>query len=841
MIRTARLLNLRRLRRQPLRVVLAIVAMAAGVSLGVSVIVVGTSITRSLNEFGRRLAGPAPLRIIGATSRGGLDSSVLGVAERTPGVSSAVPVVQAVTMAESSQVHGLTVLGFGVDCRVQALIGPVGCSDQTLAQFTDTSPPLVSAWLARRLGPNGVVRTDVGRTAVDPTFAVPALDRLNGGRVAVFPLAVAQRVFDRQHRLDAVYIIPSRGTSTGQLRARLSRAIGGWNAVLGASDPPPGIRVVASTVIPIFSLLALFALGIGALLIFNIMSLTVEDRRRDLAVVGALGGTARTIVGGTIAEGAALGMVGGLVGSAGGALLAHPLTVTLSDFTKRVIGAAITVHFTANAALAGALLGTVIGAASSWMPARRALRMDVAAELSLRDVREEGTRRVSARRAGVFSVVGGFGIALCWVAQRHGALQPWQASLVPVAVGIALIGCLLALGAYAALMAQGAERLLGRSEGSLRLGLNNLVREPRRCGVMAVAMGAAITTAFVIASSHESIHDGIVHGVAAGNPYEVSVYTVDPNNNVNLDTKASPQLLAQLSATPGAVALNPFVALLTGHDDNHLVGVNAVEHPTLNLPMILGSSDPVRFDQGNVLVGPSLARTRHLRVGSHLRLDTPTGFAWVTVGGVWRNGNFNGNVVDMPMWLLRRLYGNQPSTGVGLIAARDVGPAELAQRVRTAHLDPDLQVDTPAQLTARFTRQISRQLSPFEALQRGLLVVAFIAVLSTLLLVGVQRRREMGLLAAIGMEPSQMARMTVTEGIAVGIIGVILGVAGAVVMNIAFFFIIPILIGWQDPLRFDFFSLLLWGPIGIIIVTAAAVMPAWRNAHLEVLEALQYE
>ena len=128
MLRSVRLLNLRRLRRQPLRLVLAVVSVGAGVSLGVSVVILSTSITRSLTAFGRGLAGPAPLRVIGATSRGGLDQSVLAAIDRTPGVAAAVPTVQAVTIAEDDRGRSQTVGALGFDCRVEALAGRFGCS-----------------------------------------------------------------------------------------------------------------------------------------------------------------------------------------------------------------------------------------------------------------------------------------------------------------------------------------------------------------------------------------------------------------------------------------------------------------------------------------------------------------------------------------------------------------------------------------------------------------------------------------------------------------------------------------------------------------------------------------
>src|SRR5437868_10317726 len=99
-IRATRLLNLRRIRQQPLRVVLAILSVTGGVALGVSVLVVTASVKHSYAAFGRALGGPAQLRVVGATARGGLDEHVLGTVEHTPGVAAAVPVVQAVTLAE---------------------------------------------------------------------------------------------------------------------------------------------------------------------------------------------------------------------------------------------------------------------------------------------------------------------------------------------------------------------------------------------------------------------------------------------------------------------------------------------------------------------------------------------------------------------------------------------------------------------------------------------------------------------------------------------------------------------------------------------------------------------
>ncbi len=84
-----------------------------------------------------------------------------------------------------------------------------------------------------------------------------------------------------------------------------------------------------------------------------------------------------------------------------------------------------------------------------------------------------------------------------------------------------------------------------------------------------------------------------------------------------------------------------------------------------------------------------------------------------------------------------------------------------------------------------------------------MLATAFVAVLTTLLLVGVQRQRELGLLAAVGMQPSELARMVVVEAALVAVVGAVVGVVAAVPMLGGLVLIAPILIGFREPFVVD--------------------------------------
>lgn len=842
MLRVGYWLNLRQVRRRPLRAALAVISIAAGASLGVSVLVLTASVSASFHAFGRQLAGPAPLRIIGATSDGGIDARVLPKVARTQGVATAVPLVQVVTYAgTAADPRARSIVSLGIDCRIEALVGRFACTSAGLGALDRAGGVAVSPRLASRLGPDGSVQTDLGPVATRAAFRLPALNTFNHGDVAVFALAEAQRLFARTDRLDVIYVIPAAGTDVNDLRRRLQSAVGPWNGVLTATDPPPAIGIYTSTIIPLFALLSLFALGVGGMLIFNIMALAMEERRRELALLAALGGTVRVVRAGAALEGAALGLLGGVIGIGGGTLLAHPLTSSLSTFTELVVGVRIPVHLTVGAVVAGVLLGAIVGAAAALASTRRVGRIDVVAELTMREDAVEAQRRRSAVSAAGFTGLIGVGLFVCWIAQRHGAIEPWQAKVAPVGVLTVTLASLFALASLSAILATTLVRFGHRIDGPLRLGIVNLARQGRRAGVMAVSIGAAVTTSFVIGSTQAAAKADIVRSIETGHTQEVYVSTLPPNNTVNVEAKPTEALARNLADIPGVARIDRSYYLLSGHDSNHLVVVSASTYPWLNNAVIDGSKSRASFDSGRVLIGAALARSRGLRPGSQFQLDTPTGQRPVTVGGIWRDGNVGGRAVTMPVSLYRNLFGDQPPQGLGLIPAPGVSAAELADRVRAANLVPGLVVEDPAQFSNDIAKSVNDQLSPFTAMQRGLLFVAFVAVLSTLLLVGVQRRRELGLLAAIGMEPPQLARMTVAEGLAAGVIGLAVAFVGSLLIETGFYLVLPIIIGFKDPLRFDFMAFVVWGAVSLALVAAASLWPAWRNARVPVLESLQYE
>ena len=131
-----RIINLRAIRRHTLRAVLAALSLGGGVAVVVAVMIETTSVRTAIDDVGYRIAGPAPLRIVGAVTRGGIDPAVIDTAGRVPGVSATVPVIRAVTLVRDRD-HETFVLALGIDCSAQWIIDPKVC------QPGQTEPPML--------------------------------------------------------------------------------------------------------------------------------------------------------------------------------------------------------------------------------------------------------------------------------------------------------------------------------------------------------------------------------------------------------------------------------------------------------------------------------------------------------------------------------------------------------------------------------------------------------------------------------------------------------------------------------------------------------------------------
>jgi putative ABC transport system permease protein len=498
-------------------------------------------------------------------------------------------------------------------------------------------------------------------------------------------------------------------------------------------------------------------------------------------------------------------------------------------------------HVSPFVLLAGVGLGAVTAVVASYVPARRSRALDLAAELHGRATRVEETLERSRVRLAIWVVTGAVAILLSQIAQRNGAMERWQPPLATGALALASVSLIAAVGAAAPLLLAVALRALRTTSGPIRVAVANLVANPRRTSVVATAAGASVALACVFATLGPAIQ-GVVSsivGKAAGG--RVWVSTLDANNSGTVEARPSRRVLATLASLPGieAVDESPCTSVV---DDAGLVSVCAYDGGrTLPFETIAGRVDARAFDQGEVILGPGAARSRGLRPGSVFRMRTPTGFIPLTVAGIWDNLQANGYSATVSPRRFTELFGRLSPASVFVRPTAGVSAAELVRRIGAADLDPDLYALTPASYVRRLSSEIGEQVTPFWSLQRAVLFTALVAAMSTLLLVGVQRRRELGVLGAVGFGPAGLARMTLVEAAAAGFSGAVLGVVASLGLFVVFSSASLAAVGHTLPFRFETPSAIVAVGLAVVVVAVGGLLPAWRTARLQIVDAIRDE
>jgi len=406
-----RIINLRAIRRHTLRALLAALSLGGGVAVAAAVMIETTSVRTAVDDVGYRIAGPAPLRIVGAATRGGVEPAVINTASRVPGVSATVPVIRAVTLVRNRD-HETFVLALGIDCSAQWIIDPKVC------QPGQREPPTLatSTTLGRSLSPSATLATDVGQLSMPTIQQVPQLDTVNNGRVVVLPLSTAKAQFARSDRVDILYVKVADNSSASAVRARLIDALGPGFSVLTRQDPARGFDV-NTVLLPLLGIFALVAVGVGVILIAQITRLSVEERRREIAVAAALGASPLSTISGFLAEAALLGGAGSVIGILIGIVIARPVVASASELTELFVGVNVPVVVEPSVVEVGLGTGVLLAVLAAIGPSLSASKTAIAAELSGRATHEYTKARSIWPKAVAMLAVGSiiFIVGVLWL------------------------------------------------------------------------------------------------------------------------------------------------------------------------------------------------------------------------------------------------------------------------------------------------------------------------------------------------------------------------------------------------------------------------------------------
>lgn len=631
-----------------------------------------------------------------------------------------------------------------------------------------------------------------------------------------------------------------------------------------------------------FTGFAIIALFVSIFVISNSFSIVVAQRTREMALLRTIGASRTQVLGSTVAESLAVGLLASAVGVFAGLGLASMLRALLNQFGLSLPAAGLVLK--PRTVLVGMIVGTVVTLLSSIAPAYRASKVKPLA--ALRDVaidRSAGSKKRFI--AGIIAIVASIAALLVGLSQGGGD----GAKLVGVGAGLALVGVvvigpvlagrlasligapwfgwvislfgvLVVIGAVAAIgvgVSKGMPAAIvpallagfigvylvrtGRAASQIpgQIARQNAMRNPARTSATALALtiGTAVVSAIlVLSTSLTSTFRGAVDKTITAD------YIVSSTADIGF-----PAVVAkQVSSVPGVVASSSL------RTTGMAFGFPIPKFRTL------GVVDPVGFtnvvDLGEV-------------TGDFTKLKEPDTVA-IASTAMKENGWKLGDTIDPK-------FANQTSAVLKIVStyseAEGLGNLYYLTAVSTiAKYVPDsterfVFVKTDGKDTAAFVKAADKALEPYPAAalqtkkeyadqQIGQfqlflnlvfvllllsIIIAVLGIANTLKLSIFERTREVGLLRAVGTSRDQVRAMIRWEAIVVATIGAFVGLVIGTVFGAG----LVKSLAKDNPIKLSIPYPILIGLtlVASIVGLYAARKPAKTAAKLNILAAIASE
>jgi putative ABC transport system permease protein len=476
------------------------------------------------------------------------------------------------------------------------------------------------------------------------------------------------------------------------------------------------------------------------------------------------------------------------------------------------------------------LLGTIVTVLAAYTPARRAARIAPVAAM-----REDAVTPAAAglRRRTALGVL----FAAAAVAASIGGATADKTGDAASLTGLGLLGTCIAALLLAPVFARWVigplGRVVGRPFGLVgQLARTNAVRNPRRTAATAFALTLGLILVAGIAVVGASMK-------ASTDKLFDSRVTADYVLTTDADVAVPQAAAARAARVPGVASvteLQDFDVAVDGHEKSG-TAVSGPLTAAISMELKQGS---IQTTGHRMIVAAKYAREHGWTLGSRHVLATPgSAPITVTVGGIYANEDLLGP------WLVgsdvyRALTPHDQWADVVALVRMAKGADTAAVRDGLEKATNDYYV-VDVRDREEFKGSLASEVNGLLGLLYGLLglaiVIAILGIVNTLALSVIERRREIGMLRAVGMQRAQVRRTIYLESLLIAVFGAVLGVGLGLTYGSLF----------THVLRGEGLSVLRvpWGQAGLFLVLAAvvgvlaALWPAFRGARTPALEAIR--
>ncbi len=769
--------------RSPGRTLLTVFVIALGVALGFAVYLINRAAADEISRAARSLFGLADFAIEARV--GALDENLYPRIAKLAGIAAVSPVLE--IEAKLADRRG-TLKVLGIDpFRSRQLqpsvanlaLTPRGGGEQSVGSSALLLSASAARALQRRAGDSLDLQVGMRRERFTVAGVLPAIALED--RAALLDIGVAQWRFDALGSLTRINVRLADGAQTGEVRRQIAALLPATARIVTPGQATDDALRLSSAYRSNLTALALVALFTGSFLVYSTQTLAVLRRRRELALLHALGVTHREQRLHTITEAALVGACG----AAGGVVLGSIAARYALAFAGADLGA-------------GYFPGSTVGVAANGVEIAAFVALGIAASII-------GAIRPAIEAAHIATATSlKSGDAIHTATRGHG----W------IALSVALAGALLLLlpplgdlplAGYAAIALIilatiiGVPSLLNRllqpvptlGNVPVELALAHL----RGSGRYAALSVAAIVVSFslmvamlIMVTSFRSSLDAWTEKILPADLYLRARY-------VGQSAYLAPEQLESLAALPGVARIVSarFAQVLLEPDAAPLT-VIARELDAQRIEDEIWLEQRASQPVGDAIpVWISEAAADRLRLEPGMEIDLPLGSTVerASIRGVWRDYEHPNGALLIDRREYVRMTGDAAINAVSFWLDADASVESVQQDVRRV-LREDVQYDlrTPRELRRLSLQVFDRTFAVTYVLEIVAIVIGLFGISASISAQVLARRSEFGVLRHLGVTRGQVAQMLASEGVVLGVLGVIVGLASGAVVSMILIYVV---------------------------------------------------
>jgi ABC-type lipoprotein release transport system permease subunit len=337
----------------------------------------------------------------------------------------------------------------------------------------------------------------------------------------------------------------------------------------------------------------------------------------------------------------------------------------------------------------------------------------------------------------------------------------------------------------------------------LKLAWRNIWRHRRRTVIIALAMGLSLGMMMFYDGLMDGFNDAIAGNavrVLGGNvQVHAAGYREKVDSNPLLPLTDDAAVLQAALAQPDVIAAGRRIqtgGLVSNSEGAFSLSIIGIE-PEAEAPVsliaehIVDGRYLVSTDEDSILIGKGLADALLLEVGDRITMvgsdvHKQNRQRTMTVIGIYDIGipSMEKGTLYISLAEAQTLFGLPGQSTEVQITLKKVGTESKVVNALSAVL-PGYEVESWSNNYPELGNAVGRKNIVMDIFSVIIVVIAGIGILNLLMMAIYERTREIGLLGAMGLKPREVATIFIMEGMLIGFVGVIVGVAMGLGINLS--------------------------------------------------------